>query len=292
MPTTKISARAADDPFVSNPVSHRGAAGCLTHEWIPLLDGERTSVSAPSSICLTFNRVGRCSVSIGGKRINRDVDAGCVSVSGPEPIEWLLSASRADVIEIAPAEAVRREIADRLGIPRSADLQDLHGGSDCVVWAIAVRLRSLLRRPQPVPSHSADALIYELIAHILTTRFHGHMARKGDGKLRPRRLARVLEYIEAHLQDGALTLEAMAHAASLSPFHFLRSFQRTMHMTPHAFVRARRLQRASEDLACGDAVDLVAPRYGFNHARHFRAAYALHHGTAPPLMCGDSPPKI
>src|ERR1700730_14803601 len=44
------------------------------------------------------------------------------------------------------------------------------------------------------------------------------------GKLAPRRLSRVLEYIHANLGD-ALDIRGMSSTASLSPFHFARAFK-------------------------------------------------------------------
>jgi hypothetical protein len=42
-------------------------------------------------------------------------------------------------------------------------------------------------------------------------------------------------YIEAHPTDYFLSIAAFAEAISLSPFHFLRGFQRTRHMNSSAF---------------------------------------------------------
>jgi transcriptional regulator GlxA family with amidase domain len=36
----------------------------------------------------------------------------------------------------------------------------------------------------------------------------------------------------------------MARAACLSPNHFLRSFKKAFHQTPHQYLTARRLERA------------------------------------------------
>jgi len=104
---------------------------------------------------------------------------------------------------------------------------------------------------------------------------------KGDGKLGLRRLHRVIAFVEEHLADSALSVGVLADIASMSPFHFLRSFKRTLHMTPHSFVRARRLERIRAALTTAADPMEVARRYGFMHVRHFRSAYRRHHGLAP-----------
>jgi AraC-like DNA-binding protein len=59
-------------------------------------------------------------------------------------------------------------------------------------------------------------------------------------------------------------------------------------MTPHSYVRARKLERIREALASErDLID-VARHYGFTHFRHFRAAYSRHHGLAP----GEQPADV
>ena len=77
--------------------------------------------------------------------------------------------------------------------------------------------------------------------------------------------------------------------AALSPFHFLRSFERTVHMTPHSFVRGRRLERIRAAVANGEDALEAARRYGFMHIRHFRSQYRRHYGLAPGQDLYDLP---
>jgi AraC-like DNA-binding protein len=51
--------------------------------------------------------------------------------------------------------------------------------------------------------------------------------------------------------DQPLTLDAMAAAACLSRYHFLRAFQREFRATPHEYLQARRIERARQLLAAG-----------------------------------------
>lgn len=63
--------------------------------------------------------------------------------------------------------------------------------------------------------------------------------------LSPLRLSRVIDHIDAYL-DGPLTLAGLAAQACLSPFHFSRSFKRSMGIGLHQFVIRRRIERAKQ----------------------------------------------
>ena len=52
------------------------------------------------------------------------------------------------------------------------------------------------------------------------------------------RLVRVLDYIKTHLDDR-LTLTDLAGVACLSPYHFSRSFKRTVGVGPQRYVTQR-----------------------------------------------------
>lgn len=96
------------------------------------------------------------------------------------------------------------------------------------------------------------------------------------GGLSPVVRRRVLERIEAAVAQGAgaaLSLAALAEAAHLSEFHFARMFKASFGMSPHAWVMARRLQRARELLAAGRlGLEAVAQRCGYAHLSHLNAA--------------------
>ncbi|GLR87909.1 hypothetical protein GCM10007857_46210 [Bradyrhizobium iriomotense] len=71
------------------------------------------------------------------------------------------------------------------------------------------------------------------------------------GRLDRRRLFRVLDYIDGHL-EGDLTLDEMASVACLSRFHFARAFKQAVGQSPRRFVIARRLERAEVLLTEGE----------------------------------------
>src|SRR5687767_5918080 len=70
---------------VPNEITRACAAGTVEHAWLSrFAEGSYVSVSLPSSICLTFSRHVGAQVLIAGIRSSRDVNPGCVSITGPE----------------------------------------------------------------------------------------------------------------------------------------------------------------------------------------------------------------
>lgn len=99
--------------------------------------------------------------------------------------------------------------------------------------------------------------------------------------LSPPKLKRVIDFIEANLQES-IGLDDLARAAGLSANHFLRVFKLATGETPYHFLRARRLERARQMLA-DDAMPLaeLALECGFANQAHFTAAFSREVGISP-----------
>ena len=99
--------------------------------------------------------------------------------------------------------------------------------------------------------------------------------------LPPPRLRRVLDYIEAHL-DQELTLAELAGVACLSPCHLSRSFKQVVGTGPQRYTLRRRVERAKALLRGGDAsLASVAATVGFADQSHFTAAFRQEIGVTP-----------
>ncbi len=105
-----------------------------------------------------------------------------------------------------------------------------------------------------------------------------------DGRLPPRRLARVIAYVDAHFADADLRVGDLAAVAGLSPVHFTRVFTRAVGRSPMQFVIARRLDRACDLLVRADAsISAIALDTGFGSHARFSEAFRRRFGTTPSL---------
>lgn len=96
-----------------------------------------------------------------------------------------------------------------------------------------------------------------------------------------RRISRVLDHIAAH-PEGPCGLDALAGIAAMSKYHFLRTFRRTVGMTPHRYLLALRMRRAAVALARSDApVTAVALAAGFGDLSTFNRGFRARFGTSP-----------
>ncbi len=94
-------------------------------------------------------------------------------------------------------------------------------------------------------------------------------------------IARAVRAIE-HEPDGDHALEALARGAGLSPFHFLRTFERVTGVTPRQFVLRTRLRAAALGLAAGPARVLdVAYDSGFGDLSNFNRTFRAEFGASP-----------
>jgi len=100
------------------------------------------------------------------------------------------------------------------------------------------------------------------------------------GKLEPRRLSRVLEYIHAHLGE-ALDIRGMASTAKLSRFHFSRAFKASTGQTPYQYVSARRLAQAKVLLSQNLPLAEIALALNFSTQANFTRAFRREFGITP-----------
>ncbi|HEV8701514.1 MAG TPA: AraC family transcriptional regulator [Candidatus Polarisedimenticolia bacterium] len=95
------------------------------------------------------------------------------------------------------------------------------------------------------------------------------------------RVTRAVRRIERDPGDG-LSLAALAREARLSPYHFLRTFQRLTGVTPHRYVLRMRLREAATRLAA-EPVRVVDAAFdsGFGDVSNFNHAFRAEFGASP-----------
>ena len=97
-------------------------------------------------------------------------------------------------------------------------------------------------------------------------------------------LARTTDSVRRIERDPAApwTLNRLAAEAALSPFHYLRTFQRVTGVTPHQFILRARLRAAALHLAANHAKVIdVASDAGFQDLSNFNHSFRAEFGVAP-----------
>jgi AraC family transcriptional regulator len=105
------------------------------------------------------------------------------------------------------------------------------------------------------------------------------------------RVTRVVRMIERHY-DTEATLRALAREAGLSPYHFLRTFERVTGMTPHQYILRARLREAAMRLADPETPSAlqntrrarvldIALDCGFGDLSNFNRAFHAEFGVSP-----------
>jgi len=229
---------------------------------------------------------------IDGRAGRHDAPPGAVYVTGRSPITWLEVSDPTEALEIYPDRDLVRRLAGDLRDTRPipGEVRPSFAEPDGVVFAVASRLRRahLDSGAAALTDIEASTLAHLLAGHLLRRygaapmAHRGPMPRRGPaGELRPGAVDVVAEYIRAYLAD-VITLDNLAGAVSLSPYHFARSFRATTGMTPHAFVTEHRLMVARDRLLRGDAsVTAIALSVGFSNISHFRRLFRRRYRLAP-----------
>lgn len=128
----------------------------------------------------------------------------------------------------------------------------------------------------------AESLGMALAAHLLRAHALPGAARSAAGRgLPPRRLARVLDYLEANLGRNP-GLDELAAAAGFGVSHFKVLFRRSTGMPPHQYLLRRRVERARELLLQGRlSTSQVAAETGFAHQSHMARCMRQVLGVTP-----------
>jgi AraC-like DNA-binding protein len=96
-----------------------------------------------------------------------------------------------------------------------------------------------------------------------------------------RRIATVLEYIDARLGDD-LNLGELSALAAMSKYHFLRTFKHSSGVTPHQYILGRRLRAAAAALRTSEEpVAQVALDQGFGDLSTFNHSFRRIMGVTP-----------
>jgi AraC family transcriptional regulator len=128
-----------------------------------------------------------------------------------------------------------------------------------------------------------EELSLQLAANMLRMQLDGRMRVPSDDAQQSvmARVTRAVRLIERS-PDAHLTIARLAREAGLSPYHFLRVFQRLTGVTPHQFLLRTRLRHAAMRIALEPAKILdIALDSGFGDVSNFNRAFRAEFGVTP-----------
>jgi AraC family transcriptional regulator len=136
----------------------------------------------------------------------------------------------------------------------------------------------------PSPSRLAlEETVLDFIAAVASVAAANHAPARRPSTAAMRRIPRVLEYIESRLLlDMDLDLATLSHQATMSRYHFLRTFKRATGLTPHRYVLGRRLRLAAARIrSTAEPIAHVAAAAGFGDLSTFNRLFRSVIGVTP-----------
>ncbi len=235
-------------------------------------------------VILHLDRAVEMDWTISGETRHRRIEPGQYNlVPAFEPYS-LRSPDLGDYILVALEKPFFAQAAAEIGRPGNLSLVPVYGGTDALIREYVLALGNEVSGGFPDGGMYAETLAQALAARLI----HLHAAQRSrpveqKGGLSRRQLRHAVEYIHDHLAED-VSLERIAEAAGLSPFHFARQFRRATGIPPHDYVTRCRVERARDLLVRpGMTIADVAVQVGFcdqSHlARHYKRVYGLTPGA-------------
>lgn len=166
--------------------------------------------------------------------------------------------------------------------PRSVELIDCTARRLPLLSAIMSGMIEQLETPGFGSRLVLDTLLHSLIVGLLCECSTLSQASSlAAHSMAPRRLRRVLDFIEANLADD-IELDDLASVAGSSRFHFSRAFRDATGFPPYRYLVHRRVDSAKTLLLQGDlSIDQVAAQCGFKSSAQFAVMFKQVFGTTP-----------
>jgi AraC family transcriptional regulator len=153
------------------------------------------------------------------------------------------------------------------------------------------KLLPIITAAESARDDSDDAGLEEAafrLAGAVSAALAGNRRAPAPNRRDERRITVALRLIEA-TADQPLSLSGLAHAAAMSPYHFLRTFRAVVGMTPHQFILHTRLHRAAVRLRqTADSISAIAFAAGFNDLSTFNRRFLRIVGVSPSVYRASS----
>lgn len=249
--------------------------------------GEVTgSVPFYSRYAVTWFGVGTGAVTV-NRVTRRSSLAEPLMMPTERAFEVVLRPARQNLIHFAPdfLEDIATEIHGGERRPLSFDLASVPATGRTLEWRAAVAQTAAAARDASAPS-LVRSNAERLLAHALLALFAwASWTVPTDMRLPPAwRVRAALDHLHHHAGETVTPADA-ARAAGIHTRTLQQATQRYLGMSPSAYLRDIRLERAHRDLQAAtpgtESVAAVAGRWGFGNLGRFAAAYGEKYGERP-----------
>ena len=200
-----------------------------------------------------------------------------ISISGELP----------DVLHLYLPRSLFTTLSHEDGFPdvRPEDLQYKAGFVDPLIESLARAIGTELASPSIFGRMFVESSALTLALRLLQAHSATYHRRLNDVvsalALDDVRLRRVIDFIEAHLEDE-IGVNDLAGIACLSPFYFSRAFKRATGLPPYQYLAKRRIAHAKNLLLEPNlSIDEIARRCQFATPSGFTRAFTLITGQTP-----------
>jgi AraC family transcriptional regulator len=248
-------------------------------------------------VCLSGGRITR---ETGGQRVEHDTAPGFVTLlPARTPIQWSWK-TRISCSVLALDPAFVDKVAEQVfGLsPEHYRFELTERSSDSAITNIAGVLSREVVRAEPGSKLYAESLANILAVHLLR-----HYAMCANGRdlqacwtsdspdaehpetpaTQPRAVAQALQFIHANYTSD-LSLNEIAKAVNLSPFHVARLFKQSVGVSPHQYLIQLRVNSARSLLSAGSgehSLAELASAVGFADQSHLTRHFKRIVGVTP-----------
>jgi AraC-like DNA-binding protein len=124
-----------------------------------------------------------------------------------------------------------------------------------------------------------ECLLVEILAQLFLPRY-SQACEYPDGPCKNSAVEFAKAYIRANFPDN-LSLHQLAALVNVSPFHFLRMFQRQVGLSPHAYQTQVRVEQAKRLILQHEKLTRIGGQVGFFDQSHFIKAFKALVGVTP-----------
>jgi AraC family transcriptional regulator len=180
-------------------------------------------------------------------------------------------------------DLVARTVQDRFELdPRTVELTNAVGGQAPTLSALFAGMLAQIEMPGFSSRLVLDSLLQAFMVQLISERSTIAMVTaSAPHSLAPRRLRRVLDFMEANLADD-LELDDLVAVAGSSRFHFAHAFRDATGFPPYRYLVHRRVEAAKTLLLSGDlSIEAIALQCGFKSGAQLAVMFKQMFGATP-----------